>query len=401
MGPSTCTTSTGESIGSNTLTVNDSNTTATPGSPYMYLTHCNGGNMSNNANDVWYTFVAPLGGYGVDISVTNATFANPNIALWTGPCDSLAGLACTVGSAGAANLHIPNSINPGQTYYVQVSGAAGQTGKYTLKVYSFLTCQSCVQGSTLKASPMPVANGYAAGQTVNFCFHVDQYQQINTNWFHGVQVYLGAGWDVASLTATPFTGCDGNGNWAYYPQGDSSTATGQQFHAGFYYDQALSAPCGCLDGKPGNNFGDNCSGPITSTNWNFCFSVKVLGTSTPGTDLSVRIGTTADGTSGSWSNAGCANDSANNFLFVCNSGTTGMTNALHKNSLGIYPNPASGKVVITVPQGSGSVIIYNALGDAVMTIKTENTTETVDVGRLPAGIYIISAGGRTARLVKQ
>src|ERR1700751_4598914 len=58
-------------------------TTATPENPYVTETPCSGGVMASPANDVWYSFIAPANGFGVNILVTSA-FSNPNIALWTG-----------------------------------------------------------------------------------------------------------------------------------------------------------------------------------------------------------------------------------------------------------------------------------------------------------------------------
>lgn len=65
---------------------------STPGNPYIYQNGCAGAggpNMAVPANDVWYTFTAS--GYQCVISITGATFANPNVAFYSGTCGALGG----------------------------------------------------------------------------------------------------------------------------------------------------------------------------------------------------------------------------------------------------------------------------------------------------------------------
>ena len=273
---------------------------ATPASPYLYQPGCAGGAMSVPANDVWYTFTAS--GFQAVIQI-NSTFANPNIAMYSGNCAALGGGVggCAVGTGGTVTLTVEQMV-PGTTYYLQVSGATGQTGTFNMIIRNNRDCADCLNASTFTATPLPVNGMYTPGQVVNFCYHISNYTQVNTNWLHGVQVAFGSGWNAASFTPSPPPSCSGTGTWAWYPGGCTGTATGSAYPPGFYYDFAPA------DANPGNNFGDNCSGAITAANWTFCFSLTVAAGCSPGSNLSATVNTSGDGESGSWNNAGCLDD---------------------------------------------------------------------------------------------
>ena len=279
---------------------------ATPASPYVYQPGCSGAGgpaMGVPANDVWYMFTASS--YQAVINVTS-TFANPNVAMYSGTCGALGGGVggCAVGTGGAISLTVDQMVI-GTTYYLQISGNTGQTGTFNLAIHNNQDCNNCLVGSSTTVTPLPVAGMYNPGQVVSVCFHVSNYAQINTNWLHGVQLTFGAGWNVASLTTTPPPACEtvpAGGTWAYYPGGCTSSATGAVFGPGFYFDTPDAGT------NPGNNFGDNCSGAQGAGTWNFCFTITVAAGCSPGSNLDITINTSGDGETGSWSSAGCAGD---------------------------------------------------------------------------------------------
>lgn len=67
--------------------------------------------------------------------------------------------------------------------------------------------------------------------------------------------------------------------------------------------------------------------------------------------------------------------------------------------LSVSPNPAAGRVAV---EGLGDtpvrVLISDAAGRPVMSVRLSAASSLIDVSTLPAGIYILSAGGRTAKL---
>ena len=360
-----------------TSTVTSSLNSATPENPYVTLTGCTGGTMATPANDVWYSFVAPANGSQVTIVISGAAFT-PNIALWQGSCSGLTGRGCSVGTAGNGTLTAAGMVS-GQTYYIQLSGNTGQSGAFTMAVHAWQDCADCMTGSSLTVTPLPVNGMYQPGQTVQFCYHVSSYDQVNTNWLHGVQVTYGAGWNAASITATPPAACASGGTWLWLPNGETGTVNGQTWGQGFYYDLDN-------DGNPTNNFGDDCSGAIAATAWNFCVKLTVSNTCNPGANLGVTFNTSGDGESGSWSNAGCSNDPSTQFFAVqgccpptvtstsvlCNGGSTGSVNA----------------TAVTGAAGNQDPYTFAWTGPA-STTNTVTTGTTNTFSNVPAGTYTV------------
>ena len=332
------------------VVVAGTNVNSTPEVPYVSLNGCG---MASPANSVWYRFVDPPNGFGLSINVSGGTLANPNIALWNGTtCGTLAGVSCIVGAGNAATLTVSSGIVPGQTYYIQLSGNTGQSGTYNLSVNAFQDCSDCLNAGSITATPPPVNGTYQPGQVVSFCFHIDRWTQTVNNWLHGVQLTFGAGWNLPTLLTTPppayvststFWGAVNPptcGNWAYYPAGTTSSATGVLWPAGFYFDGVYTTNifgivtgCGSLTGNPGNNFGDGIgnSGLVIippANQWNFCWTVTVKAGCNPGMSLGIAVNTSGDGESGSWTSAGCASDPTVNFIaqIACCPPTMSSTN---------------------------------------------------------------------------
>lgn len=304
----------------NSVVINTSNFGATAPNPYTYQTNCNpstgGIDMSSPANDVWYQFVAT--GYNVTIQVNGLGIQNPNVALWQGTCGSLAGRGCATSNNGVVSLFVDQLVL-GNTYYIQISGDDTEEGDLYLTVNNNINCDNCMLSSSLTVNPAPVNGMYAPGQQVDFCYHVDTYAEVNTNWLHGVQLAFGAGWDAGSLITIPAQSYDQEGTWAWYPNGIIDNQ-GNVWPAGFYYDR-FGDPLGggtANDGNPGNNFGDHIPANVPPANqnpyiippniWEFCWTVSVSDICIPGADLGITINTSGDGESGSWNNNGCNND---------------------------------------------------------------------------------------------
>ena len=411
------------------------NVGVTGSNPYTSLSGCN---MASPAVDVWYTFVAPTNGYGVVITVSGGTLANPNIALWNGTaCGSLTGVNCIVGAANTATLNVGSGLVPGQTYYIQVSGNTGETGTYNLNVKAYQDCADCLNSASLTVTPLPVNGTYQPGQTVNFCFHIDQWTQTNNNWLHGVQMAFGTGWNLASLTTTPpppYMETSGNwggniptcGNWAYYPGGTTSSATNVAWPAGFYFNGVYTQnvitglPNGCTsdaDANPGNNFGDGVANPglvITppANQWDFCWTITVSPGCNPGASLSVKVTTSGDGESGSWSNTGCANDPATNFSAMvsccppnmastptCTGTSAGSVTATPVGNAGPYTytwssNSQNANQISSLPSGPYTVTVVDA-NLCSATASATVTAEPLPTSTAGADVAFCSGGNAT------
>ncbi len=300
---------------------NQTTVAATSPNPYVYQTGCQGGgDMTAFALDTWYVFTAT----GTTVNIVITGFPGVQMSIYSGTCGNLLGRGCSTN--GTLNV---TQIFVGQTYYLQVSGntTTATDNNFSIAIDNDIDCNDCLLGSTLTATPAPVNGGYAPGQVVNFCFTVTNYTEVNTNWFHGVQITMGPGWTgVVSSPApaadcpfdvTPGTGNAGTGTWAWYPTGVTSTASGIVWPAGFYFDNSNVAGT-----NAGNNYGDpgNCG-------WTFCWSQTVSAGCVNGANLNVNVTTTGDGESGSWASLGCVDDPPTIFsaIVLCCSATATNT----------------------------------------------------------------------------
>ncbi|MBI2723275.1 MAG: SprB repeat-containing protein, partial [Bacteroidetes bacterium] len=349
-------------------------TGATPGNPYIYQTGCTGSStvQTSPANDVWYTFVAT--GYHANITV-NSTFSQPNISMYSGTCGSLGGGVggCAVGAGGVATLQVDQLI-PGNTYYIQISGGTGQTGTFNLTINNSIDCAGCLQGTTLSVNPLPVNGAYPPNTTVQFCFHINQYNHVNTNWLHGVQLSLGSGWNAASVVpnnpVSPSTG----GSWQWVST--SYVANGQTWPPGWYWETAMPTL------NPANNFGD----PATTANasqWNFCINVTTKPTCIPGSNLSVDFNTSGDGESGSWINSACSGDAATSFnaIGACCAPVMSM---LPVDCFGTLTGDAT-----ATPVGTQGPYTYNWSGPAGFSASSTGVAGANTINNVAAGVYTV------------
>ncbi len=165
------------------------------------------------------------------------------------------------------------------------------------------TLSQCILDDNVTVDIPPAGGTYQPGQTITFTYTINNYQGLSTNWFHGMAVALGSGWDATTLT--PFgapTNNTATGVWLWVNMVQSSATGLIVNNPGWFYD---TPSCGFLDGNPGNNWGDGMDGP-----WTFQFQITV-GDCPPGNngdDLSVVIENYADGETGSWINLDCQFD---------------------------------------------------------------------------------------------
>ncbi|MFN5182217.1 MAG: beta strand repeat-containing protein [Bacteroidota bacterium] len=359
------------------VTQNGTNIGATAANPYTYIADCGTGtaDMVNPALDVWYSFVAT--GTSVNINITNITgsLGTPNIGLYSGTCNSLGGVGCDIDGSPATFT----GTQPGQTYYIQISGSTPTgAGNFTISVSNNIECGDCLQNSNLTASPMPVNGYYSPGQTVTFCYQITGYTQVNTNWLHGVQFSWGAGWNFVS--ATPPPGCS-QGNWVWMPTGIGNV-NGTNWGTGFYFESNLGCN-NCNTSNPGDNYGDNNAQNCDPT---FCVTLQVDATCTnPLSSLNLTINTSGDGESGSWSNLSCQNDNPTTFdptMTCCAPPTVTTVNSSCTNT-----SDGSATATVTGTATPWDYYWYDANGNLVGS--TMNTGNSNIQGGLPPGDYSV------------
>ncbi len=124
-------------IGSN-ATVNGTNVNATTDGPL--------GGCGGSGNDVWYVYSHPANGTTQSLTIATCAGANYDsvIRVFTGNCGGLTQTVCNDDSCGLQSS-VVQSVTPGVTYYISVSGYNGATGTFTLTT------------STVAAPPRPTA----------------------------------------------------------------------------------------------------------------------------------------------------------------------------------------------------------------------------------------------------
>ena len=342
-------------IGANTNTVDASN-------PYTYIPDCQGGtaDMPLFAEDMWFSFEATA--TVLNVALTNIQgFSEVNVGFFTGSCAQLVGLGCQIGTGitGGDNFNaVLEPLNPGETYYVMVSGAAGEEGTYDISIANSLDCDDCLLGSTLDVSPAPVAGSYGGGEAVTFCYTVTEYEQVSSNWLHGITVDLGAGWTGAITGQTPNgnVSCEGGGDWDWY----DNLATPQGSLSGFFFDGDFVTEGGTGDNNPVDNYGDFNA---QDCDLEFCFTLVTDPCIAADTDLSVTISTWADGETGVWTSPACQNDAITTFNAI-------LACCLPPNLTVVQPacpgdNGTITPSVLTSVAGDYTFIIYDENGDEV------------------------------------
>ncbi len=365
-----------------TLNFNFTNVGATPGNPYPNVIGCN----QTISSDVW--FRTTLTGGQLAITVTGAFTNGVKITIFQDNCSNLTSWGCFSGPSPAT--YVCNNIMNGNTVLIQISGLGiTDQAAFSLDISNNDDCAICNLGYNLVANPAPVNGTYLPGQTVNFCYTVNQWRMVGVNWLHGVQVGFGNGWDTTSLITYPVISQDGYGTWGWYDN-DSSYNTGLEFPAGYYYQSILGDVYGgSPDTITGDNWGDYASG-IIAPPWVFCWDVTTSTSMNPAlTDLSILVGTTADGESGSWVNFGCAGDPqafSSAVLVFCGFPTITTNPSCMNDSTGSASAAGQG-----IPPYD--YLWTNTLGDTLQLDTNLNVSSFID--SLPVGVYTVLVADST------
>jgi gliding motility-associated-like protein len=334
--------------------------------------------MTTFALDTWYSFTAS----GTTANVNISGFPNANVAVWSGTCGNLLGRGCTILPNGGSGTLTVTQLQSGQTYYIQVSGnsTTSTDNGFTLAVDNDIDCNDCLLNASITATPAPVNGGYQPGQTVQFCYTISGWSQQNTNWLHGVQITMGAGWTgtitgaIPAATEQNLAGPGFDGAWYFFP-----TGIGGGYGTGFYFETVANGT------DPGGNFGDDCNG--TSCSWTFCWTQTVSASCAPGTSLSVTVNTSGDGESGSWTSAACTDDAATNFsaIQVCCTAPTMASTAE------TCANASDGTATAT--HGTGATpwdYSWTNASGAVVGSTNNSTAASNTVSGLAPGTYLVT-----------
>ncbi len=264
------------------------------------------------------------------------------------------GTLSTTSVPNNGNLVVNNLLN-GDTACITVTDAFGCSETFS---QDFTNCgeASCLINNSLTANPPTTSfpnDAYPPGTTVEFCYEITEYLELNCSFLQGIVPTFGDCWDitpgtepqvtVALVTAgtvnfsfpNPDPGdCDDGapaGEWNWYTGGITENTTGTDVGAGWFFTTSYSSlpydfTCNA-ETDPNGSFGDgdipcNTGTPsTTNTYWRVCFELTTRGyTDCIGnTDCSVSVKTYSDGEIGAWTQPSCGDDNATSYsaAFCC------------------------------------------------------------------------------------
>ena len=79
-------------------------------------------------------------------------------------------------------------------------------------------------------------------------------------------------------------------------------------------------------------------------------------------------------------------------------GGTGIDETKDSPALAVYPNPVKDVLNIATDKPVHSIRIYNVYGTEVA---YATDTNSIDVSHLPAGVYMVRADSKVARIIKE
>jgi hypothetical protein len=323
----------------------DCNTGATGGPVFVGPPICS--DMPNET--VWFSITTDGTAATLDIDLTSGTMSStPEFTLFANNCGPYTIHDCVEGSGGSASsTGIPVSTNT--TYLIAVSNVSGSTGTFNLCVAQIPDNSACNTNHTFVMASSsfgsPQGGPYVAGEVVEFCYSVTDFQQINCNYIGAFVPEFGDCWDPASFDAQgqpvnittslnvngtiqpcppgppcPWNACAGqpSGSWNWFPAGTATYnvpgyySVGDPMPAGWYflsnYDP-ITGNCTPTPTDPDNTYGDgdfpNCG--TNTFDYDICFTL-IAGSDPNFTNCMVGMKTFADAEFGAWGDIGCTVD---------------------------------------------------------------------------------------------
>ena len=318
---------------------------------------CNTGNnpgpdfTGNNCYDFpdatsWFQVTAPAGSAQLSIDITSPDLTNPYYSIFTtAGCTSGSWtiIDCYDGGSGGA-ISGASNVTPGTTYLIAVSDENGLEGDFDFCADFIPDASLCnVDDEMIETGSSdpstPVGGPYSPGESVTFCYTINQYLKEQCNWLQGIIPTFGDCWDPSSFNpdgspvnvTSPIAQAGNNaGVWSWWPDGAvqynaGHPLVGQNSGAGWYF--VLTAQ----GSDPDNTYGDggapgapsaDCDPAGNGYTWTVCFELIAGPTSNCSngtTDCGLSINTVADGEVGVWPNNGCNADTdfEYNAGFIC------------------------------------------------------------------------------------
>ncbi|MBA2611627.1 MAG: T9SS type A sorting domain-containing protein [Bacteroidetes bacterium] len=94
-------------------------------------------------------------------------------------------------------------------------------------------------------------------------------------------------------------------------------------------------------------------------------------------------------------------------IFTSTCGSVGLAQLIADTKVSVYPNPTvNGKTTIAGLEGTNTVVVYNMLGQSVLTLTSENEVVSIDLSSQPIGNYLVrvtdsNKASRTVKIINQ
>ena len=308
-----------------------------------------------NGAAVWYQFTTVEQILYLDLS---GDIPDPQIQFWTS-CGNYLPNLCQIGSGGVIDVTLfPGS---GDTYLISVSSVSGTEGQFELCLLNEPDPSPCnVDNDLIESSSSdpstPIGGPYSAGETVEFCYTINDFERAGCNWLHGIVPTWGECWTTpvgsqptittalttagANMTASVLSGT--SGTWSWFADGvvqynnipNGTLPAGTNVGGGWFfittydsdpenYNAANNNPT-----DPNQSYGDGytsfpgnldyeCENVFDNGyTWNVCFELTtqdVSACSNSLLDCTVTVKTYGDGETGVWEDEGCYLDLPTDF----------------------------------------------------------------------------------------
>lgn len=87
---------------------------------------------------------------------------------------------------------------------------------------------------------------------------------------------------------------------------------------------------------------------------------------------------------------------------LCTANNTGVANIDNNDRVAIYPNPVASELSVSVPQTKNvNIVVFNELGQQLISQKASDKVTQINIKNLPAGLYMVQVEGDNINVVKQ
>ena len=80
---------------------------------------------------------------------------------------------------------------------------------------------------------------------------------------------------------------------------------------------------------------------------------------------------------------------------------TAVENVMSQSSISVYPNPTADMLIVEGVNAKEEIGIYSLNGTKVLSVLSQEGTNTINVSGLPDGVYLLKSANETFKLIKE